>query len=69
MAEKVVLNVGGMSCNHCKMAVEKALRSLDGVENANVDLAASTATVEYDSGKVSGEDLKAIITEAGYQVE
>jgi copper chaperone len=69
MAEKVVLNIGGMSCNHCKMAVEKALRSLDGVENASVDLAGSTATVEYDPGKVSGDDLKAIISEAGYQVK
>ena len=67
MAEKIVLNIAGMSCNHCKMAVEKALRSLDGVENAGVDLAGNTATVEYDPEKVSGEDLKTVISEAGYQ--
>ncbi|MBS4023722.1 MAG: heavy-metal-associated domain-containing protein [Dethiobacter sp.] len=69
MSEQIVINIGGMSCNHCKMAVEKALKSLDGVEDATVDLAAAKATVNYDAGKVSGEDLKGVISEAGYEVK
>ena len=42
---KKVITVNGMSCNHCKMAVEKALKAVEGVEDAVVDLEAKTATV------------------------
>ncbi len=69
MSEEIKINVGGMSCNHCKMAVEKALKSLDGVEEASVDLASSLAAIKYDAGKVRGEDLKAVIRDAGYDVK
>ncbi|MBE6038300.1 MAG: heavy metal translocating P-type ATPase [Anaerofustis stercorihominis] len=41
---KKVITVNGMSCNHCKMAVEKALKAIEGVEDAVVDLEAKTAT-------------------------
>jgi len=65
----VVLNVEGMSCNHCKMAVEKALKTLDGVEDASVDLNAKIVEVEYNSSVVNGESLKKTITDAGYEVK
>lgn len=32
------LTIEGMSCNHCKGRVERALKELDGVESAVVDL-------------------------------
>lgn len=44
------VGVDGMSCNHCKMSVEKALCALDGVQSAEVSLenksCAITATVD-----------------------
>jgi copper chaperone len=64
----VVLNVEGMSCNHCKMAVEKALKTLDGVEDASVDLGAKTVTVEFNPSVVNGDNLKKTIGDAGYEV-
>jgi copper chaperone CopZ len=38
MAEKS-FNVPGMSCGHCKAAVEDELNELPGVEKANADVA------------------------------
>lgn len=43
---KKEIKVEGMSCNHCKMSVEKALKAIDGVESAIVDLDAKNAVVE-----------------------
>ena len=37
-----------MMCEHCKMKVEKTLKSVEGVENATVDLAAKTATIQLN---------------------
>jgi len=66
--EKVVLNVAGMSCKHCKMAVEKSLQNLSGVSNAEVDLAANTVKISYDMGKVNLDDFEKAIADAGYEV-
>lgn len=65
---EVNLKVEGMSCNHCKMAVEKALKGLSGVSEADVDLNAKNVRVVYDPGKVDPNKLKASIEDAGYQV-
>lgn len=63
---KVVIGVEGMSCNHCKMAVEKALKSLAGVTNAIVSLENKNAEIEYDENVVDVEKLKQAIKDAGY---
>ena len=42
--EKKML-VEGMSCNHCKMSVEKAISAVPGVSACVVDLANKTATI------------------------
>ena len=44
----IELNVTGMTCGHCKAAVEKALLAVPGVERADVDLEAGKARVEGD---------------------
>lgn len=62
-----VLTVEGMSCGHCKAAVEKALKNVDGVDNAVVDLSSKTAEVTL-SKEVSTEALTNAVTEAGYEV-
>ncbi len=62
-----VLKVEGMSCGHCKAAVEKALKAVDGVENAVVDLANKTAEVTLNK-EVKDETLKKAVEDAGYEV-
>lgn len=68
MSEKLTLNISGMSCNHCKMKVEKALKTLDGVENVKVSLEAGQAVVDFDPGKISADTLKTVVGDAGYEV-
>ena len=56
-----VIKVGGMMCNHCKMTVENACKSVPGVVDAVVDLDAKTVTVTGDAPRAALE--KAIIEE------
>ena len=67
MTEKT-LRVPDMHCGHCKAAVEGELSKLSGVQRANADLEKGTVEVSYEEGKVSTEDLKDAIEEAGYTV-
>lgn len=63
--EKIVLKVEGMSCNHCKMAVERALKGIGGVENAQVDLDKKEVEV---TGSATRDQLTKAIKVAGYDV-
>ena len=45
--EKKML-VEGMSCNHCKATVEKALKAVPGVTDCVVDLAEKKAVIRLD---------------------
>lgn len=65
----VVIDVEGMSCGHCKAAVEKALTGLAGVNKAEVDLAAKNVSVSYDPAKVQEVTLRKAISDAGYEVK
>lgn len=47
MEKKMI--VDGMMCNHCKMTVEKALKSVEGVEDAVVNLEEKTATIQLSA--------------------
>ena len=60
------LAVGGMSCAACAGRVEAALTALDGVGEARVNFAAGRATVMH-SPVVTGADLRAAVTGAGYE--
>ena len=63
---KVIVNVNGMNCNHCKMAVEKALNTVDGVVSAEVNLEAKNASVIL-SKEVADSDLINVVNEAGFE--
>jgi len=61
---KKTIIIEGMSCMHCKMRVENALKSVPGVSNASVNLNKGTADVE--SRDVADESLLAAVRKAGY---
>lgn len=67
MIEKT-FNVEGMSCSHCKAAVEGELVKLSGVERSNADFEKGTVNVSYDEDQVMVEDIEAAVEEAGYRV-
>ncbi len=58
------LKVEGMTCNHCVMAVKKALLKVPGVEKAEVSLERAEALVE---GKADPEALIRAVEEEGYR--
>ena len=62
---KKTMKVEGMMCDHCKMHVQKALASVDGVKEAEVDLNKKEATVLL-SKDVPDKLLMDAVTEAGY---
>ena len=59
--------VEGMMCNHCRMHVEKALNSIEGV-HATVTLDPPAAVVEFDGKVKPVEELQAVLTEEGYKI-
>jgi copper chaperone len=67
MNVKEKYEVTGMTCNHCAMKVEKALKGVAGVASASVDLASKLAVVEYDADKADSIRLLSAVETAGYQ--
>ncbi len=65
-AKSVIMGITGMHCASCAANTEKALKKLDGVQSASVNIASESASVRYDPEKVSTADLQKAITDAGY---
>jgi copper chaperone len=59
--------VPGMSCGHCKSAVEAEVRTVAGVESVEVDLDSKLVTVRGPG--VDDAAVRAAIDEAGYEAE
>lgn len=65
IVKKLIVN--GMSCNHCKMSVEKALKKIDNVEDVEVNL--ETKEVIISSNKeIDNKVIEETIKEAGFEV-
>ncbi len=65
--KKVTIPVEGMTCAACVRAVERALKKLPGVKEAQVNLATEKAVIEYDASVVRLSELKQAINNAGYK--
>lgn len=61
---QVVYRIDGMSCNHCKNSVEKAIKALDNVEDVEVVLGKKEAVV---TGSPNDEIVKKIVEELGFE--
>lgn len=66
--QEIVLRVEGISCSHCKAAVEKAIKALPGVQQAYVDLAEGITRVVFDPGTTTSEAIIQAIVDANYRV-
>jgi len=66
--ENVILNVEGMSCNHCAKSVEGALNNLVGVFSTTVNLNEKSVEITYEADKVKPEKLTEVIEDQGYEV-
>jgi copper chaperone len=66
MSETMVYTVPGVSCEHCRHAIESEVGQVAGVERVTVDLDAKTVTVSAEP--LDDEAIVAAIDEAGYDV-
>ena len=63
---KKTMTIEGMRCEHCAAFATKALKAVDGVSDASVDLKTKTAVVETDAD-VADADLVAAVADAGFK--
>jgi Cu+-exporting ATPase len=66
--EKIVLQIGGMSCINCAKSIEKALNKREGIYNATINFAAERLTVEYNPEQISVAGIEKTVQDVGYQV-
>jgi copper chaperone len=66
--QHVVLNVPDISCGHCKMAIEKALGGLAGIEDVSVDIEAKSVDMRLDPDTITLDAVKTAIAGEGYTV-
>jgi copper chaperone len=63
-----IINVEGMSCDHCKMAVTKAVSALEGVSSVAVSLENKTVSVDFEEERLPLDAIKQAIEGQGYEV-
>lgn len=65
---KELLNIEGMSCNHCVEKIKKFVTECEGVQNANISLENKTLEVEFkEPTKI--EDIIDAVEDAGFSVK
>jgi P-type Cu+ transporter len=64
---RVVLDLEGMTCASCAMRIEKGLKKVPGVIEANVNLATEKASVVYDPTQTNLEQMVQKVEAVGYK--
>ncbi|UUD42121.1 heavy metal translocating P-type ATPase [Bacillus pumilus] len=68
MKKEIDFHITGMTCAACAGRIEKGLNKLEGVDEANVNLALETSHIVYETEQLSPDDLKKKIQSLGYDV-
>ncbi|RFU66128.1 heavy metal translocating P-type ATPase [Bacillus sp. V59.32b] len=67
-SKEVQLPISGMTCAACATRIEKGLSKMEGVENANVNLALEKASVTYNPDVTNVQDFEKKVNDLGYEV-
>jgi cation transport ATPase len=65
---KKTFDVKGMHCASCVYVIEKALKKIEGVDSAVVNLATNKATIDCND-QVKDDELKAAVAKTGYELQ
>jgi len=65
--EEKILQVNGMSCEHCVKAVKNALGAISGVADIAVSLKEGTVSFKYDPALASIEAIREAIVDEGFE--
>ncbi len=68
-AERVTIQVAGMTCAACQSFIQRTLEAQPGVKDASVNLMLNNATVSFDPGLTSTMSLVDAIRGTGYGAE
>ena len=68
MDKKVSFNITGMSCAACAARIEKGLKKVEGVKQANINFAVEKATVEFDDSVVGQDKIGETVKKLGYGI-
>src|SRR5690625_3827929 len=66
--EEKTLQINGMTCSACAASIEKGISKIEGVEQANVNLALERTSIQYDPEKTDVDVFKKKIQDLGYDV-
>ncbi|MDR0857749.1 MAG: cation transporter [Oscillospiraceae bacterium] len=66
---ETILKIDGMSCGHCEIAIQDAIRRLPGIKKVQAKRRKAAAKVQYDAALVSLAQLTNAVTEIGYIVK
>lgn len=64
--KKINLQVSGMHCASCAIIIDRSLRKVSGVKEANVNYSTSKAMVEFDETLAKEEDILLAVKKSGY---
>ncbi|MGH6808653.1 MAG: heavy metal translocating P-type ATPase, partial [Ensifer adhaerens] len=67
--ESIELTIDGMTCASCVARIEKALKAVPGVTEANVNLATERASVRLTKGIATSASLEEAVRAAGYDAK
>jgi Cu+-exporting ATPase len=65
---RIVLDIGGMTCISCAQTIEKRLPKLRGVIYVTINFAAEKAIIDYDPNVVDQKTIEKAISDVGYKV-
>jgi copper chaperone CopZ len=65
---KIILDVPDISCEHCQLAIEGALKGEAGVEAVRVDVPTKKVYLDYNPSQLSLDQVKTILDDEGYAV-
>src|SRR5260221_9467357 len=68
MQKQEILPITGMTCANCVATIERNVRKLPGIQEANVNLANERLNVIYNAAELSHDDIVARVRKAGYDV-
>ncbi|MDR1131504.1 MAG: cation transporter [Oscillospiraceae bacterium] len=64
--DKVILRVEGMSCGHCEIAVQDAVRKLPGIKKVKASRRKKETVIDYDASLATPEQIANAISATGY---
>ncbi|MCY7796530.1 copper ion binding protein, partial [Bacillus spizizenii] len=66
--KEIAMRVSGMTCAACASRIEKGLKRMPGVTDANVNLATETSNVTFDPAETGAAAIQEKIEKLGYHV-